>query len=217
MGSTAVQIVTQAYRHHNLNEVTTFNTGLEFPYKLALDIINEVIRYMNRLGSFHFMETKTALAYGVGTNSYSFTTLNVDPKRITYIRKEATDHWGDLSLLNWRDFQAAYRSSAVVTAEPTVWSKYGDTLYLNSTPGEDYSIYVYHFRDMPAVTATTDTFIVPERDEDVLIDCCFQILGYKMGRWNYETAYAVMQSRVAPYLVAVKNDAALPTQFPAAF
>lgn len=217
MGSTALQIITEAYRAHNLSEVTTFSTSLEFPYRIAKDILNDVIRQLNRQGNYWFTETKTALTYGVGTYQYSFNTLAVDPKRVIRVRKELADHYGDLNQVNWETFQRLYRSSATQTTEPTAWSKYGDTLELNNIPDQSYTLYVYHFKDMPKVTATSDTFLVPEQDEDILIDCCFQMLGYKLGKWDLGTAIQAMRLRIEPLLADMKQDAGLPLQMPAAF
>lgn len=217
MGSTALQIVTEAYRHQNLDEVTSFSTSQEYPYNIAKDIINQVIREMNRLGSYWFTETKTALAYSGGVYQYSFNTLAVDPKKVIRIRREATNYIGDLKQYNWYHFQRLFRSAAVTTAQPEGFSKFGDSLELSTIPGQDYSIYVYHFKDMPLITATSDTFLVPERDEDVLIDACYQLLGYKMGRWGLEAALQAIALKVSPLLADMKQDAGIPLQMPAAF
>ena len=215
--STALQIVTEAYRKHNLDEVTSFSTSQEFPFNIALNTINDVIRYANRLGSYWFTETKTSLTYGVSTYTYSFNTLGVDPKRIKFIRKEATDKWGELKEVNHREFLKLYRRQALVTTEPTAWTKFGDTLELNTQPDQDYSIKVYHFKDMPVVSATTDTFLVPERDEDILIESCYLMLGAKIGKWKRAEAEAEIRFLFGPFLADLKQDSGMPTQFPAAF
>jgi hypothetical protein len=217
MGSSALQIVTEAYRHHNLDEVTSFSTAQEFPYNIAKDILNQVIREMNRLGSYWFCETKTALPYSVGVYQYSFNTLAIDPKRVIRIRKEATDKWGNLKQSSWYHFQRLYRSTSVQTAEPTAFSKFGDALELNVIPDQDYSLYVYHFKDMPLISATSDTFLLPERDEDILIDACYQILGYKLGRWGLEAALQAIALKVIPLLADNQQDVGMPYQMPAAF
>jgi hypothetical protein len=215
--STALQIVTEAYRHHNLNEVTSFATTQEFPYNIAMDILNQVLREMNRLGSYWFCETKTALPYSGGVYQYSFTTLAIDPKRVMRIQMEAANFKGELTECNWRDFMRLYRGSAVQTGMPAVWSKFGSTLELSLIPDQDYSLYAYHFKDMPLVSATTDTMLVPERDEDVLIDSCYQILGYKIGKWDLGTAFAAIAAKVSPLLANMKQDSGMPVQMPAAF
>lgn len=217
MPSTAIDIVTEAYRHHNLNEVTVFSSSLEFPYNIAKDIINTVIREMNRLGAYWFTETQTSLTYGVGVYQYSLSALEIDPGKILRIRKEATDKWGELTPWNWADFQRQYRRSAMTTAEPTAFSHFGNTLELNTIPDQDYSLVLYHLKDMPLVVDATDLFMIPERDEDVLIDACFQMLGYKIGRWDYGTALNAMAVKVSPLLADMKKSRSMPTQMPAAF
>jgi len=217
MGATAVQIITEAYRKHNLDEVSSFSTSLEFPYNLAEDVINDVIRYANRLGSYWFTETKTGLTYGVGTYTYSFNTLAVDPKRIRFIWKEATNFQGELEQKNKREFMLLYRRAATVTTTPTAWTKYGDTLELNTIPDQDYSIYVYHFKDMPVVTATGDTFLIPERDEDMLIQACYHKLGAYIGKWTHAEAEGQIKFLFGPFLADTKQDSGRPNQMPANF
>lgn len=217
MASTAVEIVAKAYRNHNLDSVTSFSTSLEFPYNIALDLINDVISEMNRAGSYWFTETSTALTYSSGVYQYSFATLEIDPKRVIRIRKELADHWGDLKQYNWYDFQRWYRTATIPTAEPTAFSKFGYSLELNVKPDQDYTLKVYHYKDMPLIETTTDTFLVPERDEDVLYYCCYQLLGYRTGRWTLEEALRAMRIKINPLLADMKQDAGMPLQMPAAF
>lgn len=217
MGSTAVQIITEAYRKHNLSEVSTFSTSAEFPYNLAEDVINDVIRFANRLGSYWFTETKTALTYSGGVYTYSFNTLAIDPKRIRFIWREATNYQGELTQYNKREFMEKFRKAATQTTTPTAWTKYGDTLELNTIPDQDYSLYVYHFKDMPVVSATSDTFLVPERDEDILIQACYYKLGAYIGRWDHNAAEGQIKYLFSPFLADMKQDAGRPLQMPRAF
>lgn len=217
MGSQALAIVTEAYRKHNLDEVTSFSTTQDFPFNLAISTINDVIRYANRMGPFYFTETKTALSYSVGVYTYDMVSLNINPRQIKFIRKEATDHWGELKAFNHRDFMERFRRAAVQTQEPTGWTRFANTLELNSIPDANYSIYCYHFRDMPTITATTDTFLVPESDEDILIESCYQILGARIGRWEMPQAEVEIRNLFTPFISDVKQDTAMPTQMPAMF
>lgn len=217
MGSTALEIISEAYRHHNLNDIATLSNGQEFPYSLAKDILNEVIRMMNRAGSYWFCESKTELIYSPDTSSYALTSLGIDPKRVIRIRREAENQWGELKEYNWRHFQQLFRSGGIQSGIPNVWAKYGNELHLDVSPNQNYSVQVYHFIDMSAVVDGTDTFLIPERDEDVLIDCCYQLLGYKIGRWDFGAAFQAMQIKILPLLADMKQDAGMPTQMPAAF
>lgn len=217
MGSTAIQIITEAYRKHNLDEVASFSTSQEYPFNIAEDVLNDVIRFANRLGSYWFTETKTALAYSGGTYTYSFNTLAVDPKRIRYIWKEATNYWGELEQKNKRDFMNLYRRAAVQTTNPTAWTKYGDTLELNTIPDQDYSLYVYHFKDMPVVSATSDTFLIPERDEDILIQSCYHKLAAYIGKITHDQAEGQIKFLFMPFLADMKQDSGRPLQLPASF
>jgi len=215
--STAVQIVTEAYRKHNLDEVTSFATTQEFPYNLANSLINDVITKMNRLGSFWFTETKTQLAHSEGTYTWNLNTLAIDPKKIRFIQMEATDHWGELVPYSFRQFQNWYRRASIPTQKPTAWTYHANTLELNYKPDQDYSIYVYHFKDMPKVTAVSDTFLIPEADEDILIDNCYEMLGFYLGRWDEARALAVIEAKTQPLLADMKKDRGIPRQMPRAF
>lgn len=215
----AITLVKEAYRKNNLDQtqITSFSSTLEFPYNLAQDILNDVLRMMNRAGNLWFTETKTALTYGVGTYTYSFTTLAVDPQKVINVRLEATDHWGELTQYARRAFQNRWRKSSILTTKPTAWTKYGSTLELNCIPDQDYTMYVYHYKDMPLVTATSDTTLVPEADEDVLINNCYTWLGKFIGRISEGDAIALIKANTAPFLVSTRNDAGMPNQMPAAF
>lgn len=217
MGSTALQILNVAYRAHNLDELASFATTQEFPYSIGLDTINEAVRAINRLGSLWFSETKTALPYTAGVNTYTLTTLGIDPKRIRFVRTESATEGGELKQVHYRQFLKLYRASAVQTAKPVAYAKYADTLELNSIPDADYGLYCYHFKDLPVVSATTDTFSIPERDEDILSESCYQILGYRLGRWTLADAVGGIGVKVQPFLADMKKERGLVYQRPAAF
>lgn len=215
--STALQVIAAAYRSLNETEPTSFLTTQSFPLNIAIDVLNQVISEMNRMGNLYFTETKTALTYGVGTYQYAMSTLGIDPRRIRYIRRELTNYQGNLEQKDWSDFQDYYRRSALQTTTPNAWSKYGDTLELNTIPDQDYSLQVYHFKDMPQATATGDTFLLPVGDEDILKFNCKMWLGAALGRWAEDYAITLMKAKTEPLLVAMKTDAGIPRQMPKAF
>jgi hypothetical protein len=217
MGSTAIQLIAEAYRQLNLTEPTSFGASQEFPLNIAKDVLNKVIREMNRLGNLWFTETATLLAYSGGVYTWDLSALNVDPKRIRYVRKEALNHQGELAEYPNRTFRQFFRGSAVQTAQPTGFTKSANTFELNCIPDQDYQITIYHFRDMPAVTATTDTLLVPERDEDILTENCLEWLNYRMGKQDKQMSLMNIRANTIPFLVQVKSDAGMPKQMPAAF
>ena len=216
--STAIQVCAEAYRNANLDQdLTSFSTSQEFPYNLSIDLINKVIREMNRMGSWWFTETETALAYTVGVYSYSFTSLSVDPKKVLRIRREVSGQQGELRQYNWRQFQITFRQSSILTTLPTGWSKYGNTLELNVIPDQDYTLGLYHYRDMPVIAATTDTFLVPVADEDVLTDGVYAYLLQRMGRPDFQAAYQLFKEKAVALMGDNRQDAGLPSQMPANF
>lgn len=216
--STAIQIIAEAYRQLNLTEPASFSSSSEFPLNVAKDILNKTIREMNRLGNLWFMETSTSLPYGVGVYTYDLTALGIDPKRIAYIRRDTQDNRGELKQYQSRNFNKLFRGySTLNTTAPTVWMKYNNTLELNAIPDQDYSLTVYHFRDMPLITATSDPVLVPERDEDILIDACTEWLKVRIGQQDSSSALINTKIKLAPFLVQIESDAGLPNQMPAAF
>lgn len=220
--STAIQLLAHAYRDHSLDIPSTYDTTLEYPMNLAQGIMNEVILDLNKMGNFWFNRTKTSLTYSGGTYTYSFTTIGVNPARIEYVRKEATNYWGELKPYEYRQFLEQFRMSAVVTTQPQYYSKFNDTLELDSIPDQDYSIKVYHFKDMPQTTLTTDSYstgvlLIPTEYEDLYRIGCYLYLGYKIGKWPYDEAYLGLKVKAQPFLVVTTNDSAIPQQFPAAF
>ncbi len=220
MGSTAVQICAAAYREANLDQtLSSFSTTQEFPYNIALDLLNKVLSEMNREANYWFTESTQALTYGSGTSSYSLTsfTPDIDPKRIIRIRREASNYWGELTELNWNLFQQLYRSASIPNAQPTHWAKYGNTIYLNVGQDQDYTMVLYHFKDMPMITATSDTFLVPDADEDVIQDGVYAYLLQRMGRPDFVSAHALWMAKVQELKADMKEDAGIPQQMPANF
>lgn len=216
--STALDICASAYRLANLDQtLTSFSTTQEFPYNCALDLLNGVLSEMNRLGSYWFTKTATALPYTEGVYQYDLGTLAIDPQRIDRVRRTASNYQGDLTQMHWMAFQRHYRSSSLQTTLPTRFSKYNDTLELNTIPDQDYSLVVYHFKDMPLVTTTTDTLLVPENDEDVVRDGVLAYLYQRMGYPAFDSAYQLWLGKVNKLLGDQKEDAGLPRQMPAAF
>lgn len=215
--SNALQILQAAYRANNFLEPSSFSTSQEFPLNIALDVLNQVIGEMNRLGNLEFTKTKTALTYSVGTYTYDLSDLSIDQRRIHYIRREALGYEGELTAYEYRHFQSRYRCGSLQTTTPVAWSKFSDTLELSSIPDQNYSLFVYHWKDLPEITATTDTFLIPIPDEDILKHNCEMYLGYKTGRWDYSYAVQAIKAKTAPFLVSTKNDSAVPQQMPAVF
>lgn len=220
--STALDIVNVALRDHNLKEISGFSTTQEFPGNIVKDVLNEVIRELNRMGNFWFSESKTPLPFSPSVYSYSFKALGIDPRRVIRIQREATGYWGELEQVNWRDFQKHFRTSTLATAQPSQWSKYGDSLELSSQPDQNYSLYAYHYRDMPVITSTADSqtsgaILVPENDEDLLERGCYFMLGYKIGKWDYITAVQQLKIKANPFLVSSQQDSGIAHQMPSLF
>jgi len=218
MASSAIQIMAQVYRQLNLTEPTSFASGQEFPLNIALDVLNKVIREMNRLGNLWFMETTTKLHYTANVGTYNLPgAYAVDPHRIRYIRKEDPLHVGELREYNKRDFLRLFRSRSVPTGEPSAFTKYGGILELDVIPQQDYQITVYHFCDMPLVKNPTDTFLIPERDEDILIENCAHLLSARIGKCDAMTALQLIRLNTQPFLIQMKSDAGKAYQMPALF
>lgn len=220
--STAQVIVSEAFERQNLAAVTNFATSQEFPYSIALRLLNRTIKQMNRMGNFIFTETETALTYGVSTYTYDCSDNNIDPKRIKYIRKEATNSWGNLKQYNWQDFKKAFRLAALQTAEPTAWTKFNDTIELNTQPDANYNIRVTHYRDMPVITALTDSqatgaILVPVNDEDILIDGVESFLCEAIGTLDWVGKRTLWEQSLKRFLADDERDVGIPLQLPRMF
>lgn len=220
--SDAITLLGKAYRDHNLEPPTAFDETQEFPYNIAQQLINEVVMDLNKLGNFWFSETATALAYSDGVYQYDLTALGVNPRRIAYIRRDSTTTPGELVQLPYRSFQRTYRSAPVATGTPFNYAIFRDQLEFDYSPDADYTINVYHYKDMPAITATTDSqdggeVLIPTEYEDLLSVGCYQYLGAKIGRWPYENALSVLLAKAQPFMVVARNDSGMAQQFPAAF
>lgn len=215
--SDAVTLCASAYRQMNLGSLSSFSTSQNYPFNIALDVLNTVIQEMNRKGSYGWSKTETALTYSAGVYTYDLSTLAIDPKRIFLIQRTATDYQGSIDKVEWRQFQELYRRSAILTAMPTYYTVFKETLELNTKPDQDYTIKAYHYKDMPKVTATTDTLLVPETDEDIIIEGVMAFLSGRIGRPDAASLQAAWRLKLNDLLVDVKKDAGLPNQMPANF
>lgn len=219
MASTALELLNSAYKQANLDQDVTSFTMDEFPYSIAKDLINTVIQEMNRKGRYWFAESSAALAYSAGVYQYTYSTIGAgcDPKGILRIRKEAEDYMQELIQVNWRAFQHRFRRSAIQTGEPRYFAKYGNQIELDCIPDQDYELRCYYLRDMPLITATTDTLLCQETDEDVFREGVYCYLLNRLGRADWNAAYQFYLSKVEELLADMKQDVGIARQFPAAF
>lgn len=216
--STAIAICADAFRQANLDqELIGFSGNQEFPYNIALSLINNVIQEMNRMGNYWFTETVTDLPDTPGATAFDLNALGVDPKRIIRLRREALPYAGELVQRNWRDFQQAHRSAAIATGTPQYFAKFSGQLHLDVIPDRNYQIKIYHFQDIPLVSEPGDTLPVPAGDEDVLRDGVYAYLCQRLGRADYAQAQAIYLAKIRTLLAAMKTDAGIPNQMPANF
>jgi hypothetical protein len=214
--STALEICESAFRQANVDQaLTSFSTSQEFPYNIAIDLINTVIQDLNRQGNFWFTQTVTTVSSLSSTIDLNL--LNIDPKRLIRIRREENNQQGELLQVNWRVFQRQYRQSAIISGKPTVWSKYASLVELNVIPDHNYELKLYHFQDMPAVTQEDDVLAITKNDEDVIRDGVYAYLLQRMGRPDFNTAYQLYQNKLKNLLSNQKQDAGLSSQLPANF
>lgn len=217
MGSTALQICANAYRQANMDtELASFSTSQEYPYNIAIDLLNEVVADMNRAGDLWFMETETSLAWGALAGSYDCTALGIDPKRIKVIRR-TDENVGDLKPLPWRKFQRLFRSSTIETNTPYYWSQYAGVIYINCYADLDYGLTVSHLKDFEPVDATSDTFTWPQVDEDVIRAGVYAYLLQRLGRGDFEQAYQIYKMKMDALKIDTKTDRSIPRVMPAAF
>lgn len=213
----ALAIAASAFKQANLDQTLSSFSMTDFPYNCALDLFNLVIREMNRKGRYWFAETSQTLAYSAGVYQYNYNTLNIPPHAILRLRKEATDHYGELTQLNWREFQQLYRRSAIETTEPVAWSKYGGLLELSSKPDQDYTIKVYYLQALPLVVNTTDSLLGGDENEDVYQEGVYAYLLQRLARQDWQQAYQLFDAKTNALLADIKQDAGQPRQLPAAF
>lgn len=184
---------------------------------MGLDLINGVIAEMNRQGTYWFTETSQALTYGANTYTYDLEALNIDPRMIKEVRREADGFVASLEQLQAAQFRRQYRSTAVVTATPSAWAKYGYTLELDCKQSQDFSLRVYYWRELPLITATTDTLLSDASYDDVYVAGVMAYLKKRMGKPDWSTDYQEYMEKVKQLIMASTSDLGLPLQMPARF
>lgn len=212
---TALQLCQQAYREANMSEALgTFNTNQCFPYNIAMEALNDVLRELNRMGSFWFMESKTPLVYSIGVFEYDLAGLGVDPRRITQVRDA---QGAELVQMHERHFNSRYRRGAVAAGRPSAFAKFASTLQLNVIPDADYGLYVVHYDDISLVQSEGDLLPIPEEDEDIVVKGILASILMKMDRSASVPEYQLFKSLAKGWLVETKQDFGLPSVRPRLF
>lgn len=217
MPITALELAADVYKQANLDQTLSSFSMTEFPYNVALSLLNETLCDLNRQSRYWFAETSTTLTYSPGVYTYSLTTLNIDPKGILRIVREASGFQGELTQINEYEFWKRYRQSSIITDMPQYWRKYGSTIELNSIPDQNYSLRVYYLQDLPLIASTTDTFLVPDTDSDILKDGLYAYLLQRIGRPDWQIAYQAWVLKVKSLTAGQKQDVGIARQMPAAF
>ena len=215
--TTAIQIVQAAYRQANEETPSSFGTSQNWPQAICLDLLNGVISEMNRMGTYWFTEASQALTHGSGVYTYNLETLNIDPRMIKEVRREATNFTGVLTQVEASQFRRIYRSTAVATATPSVWAKYGYTLELDCISSQNFNLRVYYWRELPLMSATTDTLLSDSSYDDVYIVGVMAYLKKRMGKPDWQTDYQEYLEKIKQLLSATTADTGLAAQMPARF
>jgi len=218
----AIDICKQAYRKAKLNTSflngwTSFSVNDESPYDQALDLLNQVIREISREKAYSFQEDIKSLTYTSGISSYNLKTLGIEPERIYRVRKTLSGALGEIKQIGYDIFSALYDPAVLIAGEPSVFSKFGTTLFLNSLLDKDYGIKIYYYKTLPLVVSASDTFIIPEHHEDVLVWGVYAYLLNAMIHPNANSAYAIYREKLSEMKRDQDQDYGIALAMPAVF
>ena len=216
--STALEICAAAYREANLEQDLTSFTSTDFPFSLALQLINKVISKMNLRGKYWFRQTTTVLPFTAGTYTYNLTNLGIEPNAITKMYASLADgtSW-QFYRLNYNDYNLWFPASKLQLNRPYSYTIYNDTLSLNAIPDIDYSITVYHLSLIPSIQSEDDPMPCPLEFEQVFQDGVFAWLQKRMEYPSAEQSIIDWNLDVGLLLAKVKNNSGIANQLPAAF
>jgi hypothetical protein len=216
MSTQAITLCQQAYMRAQEEAPQGF-ADPEFPQNICQQLINDVLRDMNRMGNFGFMQASTALAYNpAGVFQYNLTPLGVVPNRITRIRRTLAPQ-GDLQQMGWVRFSRLYRYGVIASRAPGAYSKFNNFLELDHVPDKDYGLVLEHYRDIPLAQNSTDLVSVPMAQEDVLRDGIYALLLQALGRSDFSQAYQLFQKKVNAMTVTLLDDVGIPAAMPASW
>jgi hypothetical protein len=211
-----LNLCNSAYRQANIDQTLTgFDDQQEFPYNIALDILNTVIQDVNRQANYWF--TQASFNILPVAQSYNLTTTGLDPKKLLRIRRELIGFQGDIIQVNWRVFQRHFRQGEIKTGLPKVWSKFGNVVEFDVAPDKDYQITAYCYQDIPLATELDFMIDMPDSDSDVLREGVYAYLLQRMGRNDFSTAFQLYQSKLKSLLANQKQDVGIGQRFPANF
>jgi len=215
---TAIEVCASAYRQAQLDQtLTSFSTTQEWPYNIALDLLNTVIREMNLKGHFWFSEVATALTYSSESNTWNLSSLGIDHQSVTRVRRTLTGYEGELERMNYRKFQQLYQNAPTSTQEPVAYTVYNATLYTSSIPDQDYGLMAYNYQNLPLLVNPSDNFTIPDEYLDVVQEGVYAYLLQRAGIGDFGSAYQLYQAKLMQILKYLKRNTGTALQMPAAF
>jgi hypothetical protein len=218
--ATALEVCQSAYRQLNLDQVlVSFSTSQAFPYSVALDILQQTIRKLNRLNIHqHMVITQYVPASGRGVFSiYEFSPV-LNPRSISKIRLEApgTQH-SELTLLPYEDFLALYSDHESKTGKPKAWTYFGANWATDVINDADYGLVVYYQQQLPVPMSEGEILAWPDADMDILIDGVVAHLSLKIQRDDGASLLGLWQQSVTKYFSNQYKNRGLPLQMPRRF
>lgn len=216
--STAIEIAQRACRLLQLDrQPENFSTTQPYPYNTLLDRMNDIIAGLNRDGNMYFTLTDTELVYNSGQYTFNLTNINIDPARIRAVHRTLLGDEGELPCYQWDKFIRYYRNGGIKTARPDAYGIFNVTLNLSTIPDKNYRIKIHHYRDMPTITAPTDTLLFPKNDEDVLQYGLMFHLAAAFGRDDQTALKEEFATRRMQLLNRTINLKSLPKRLPRRF
>ncbi len=219
--TTAISLAADVYNQANTDQtLSTFSTTQEWPYSIALTLLNESIDMLNQKGRYRFMLTNPALSNPPPNNSntaYSLSTIGVDSEGITEVERTTANYYGSLTSMTVQQFRRHYRRSAITSGQPIAWTDYGDVLELSHSPDIDYGLQVWHYAPITRVAATTDVISVPTRHEHILKNMMLALLAQRIGRADFETLLGLAIKNADEMVVNTQQLRSRATRMPANF
>lgn len=214
MPQTALAIASEAYRTASMDQpLEGFTPSADFPYNIALELLNKVLAEINRKGPLWFMAERTPLPYQSGPG-YDLTALGVDQRRIVSLNRTANNQGALLKQLEWNGFYRQYRTQQQAFGQPVAWAKFNGVLELNCAPDRDYALELTHYKPLPRVAVPDEVLPIPDHHIDVVVQGVYAYLLDRLGRQDATMAMTEYREGINEMLADVKSDAGLPRAMP---
>jgi hypothetical protein len=201
--ATALEVCQVAFRRLNMDQpLISFDASLPFPYNLALDLLQDVCRVLNREIPVHQHMEQSVYVNCNGRGIYSPFEFNppIEPQKIIAIKFEPPEqNITVLARVGLDIFHALYPAHLTQTGKPTCYTIFGNTVATNVVADADYSMVWYFQQQIIIPTAVNEQISFKDADMSLVTNGVQAYLANAMRLDNADALMAAWRTEMMRY------------------